>query len=71
MSYLVQSHNGEGLFNKFLSPDLDHLRGGSSHGFIPSCVKKIKSIRAIVFELRAQINEQPKDPNALPLHFAP
>ena len=41
MSYLVLPRNGEESLNKFLSadPDLDHLRGGSSHGYAPSCVK--------------------------------
>ena len=45
MSYLVPSRNGEESFNTFVSldpyPDSDHLRGGRSHGYTPSC-KKIR-----------------------------
>ena len=53
---VVLSPNGEESLelNKLLSPDPDHLRGGPSHGHNTSCVKKIKSIGAIVFELRVR-----------------
>ena len=44
MSYLVPSCNGEESFNKLWSPNQDpnpdHLRGGPSHGYTPSCVNK-------------------------------
>ena len=44
MSYLVLSRNGEESLNKFSipdpNPDLDHLIGGPSQGYTPSCVIK-------------------------------
>ena len=56
MACFVLSPNGEESLNKFLSPDPDphpdHLRGGPSHEYNNNGVKKIKSIEAIVFELR-------------------
>ena len=45
------------------------LREGSSHWYVPSC-KQIKSVEAIVFELRAWTDKQ-IDPNALPSHSPP
>ena len=71
-AYFVISRNGEESFN-FLSPDPDHLRRGPSHADITrpnntSCVTKIKSIGAIVFDLRADI-ETDRDRNALTLAF--
>ena len=44
-------------WNKCLSPDPDHLRGGPSHGYNTSCVKN-KSIGAIVFGLHVRSNGQ-------------
>ena len=41
-------------------PDLDNLRGEPSHGYNRSCVKTIRSIGAIVFELFAQTDKQTK-----------
>ena len=41
MSYLILSRNGEESFNKFWSPDPDHLRGGPIHGYTPSCVNNL------------------------------
>ena len=74
MSYLVLSRNGEESCDQFLNPDPDHLRGRPNHGYIPSCVnilcKQIKTIGAIVFELRARTDKQ-TDPNALPSHSSP
>ena len=66
MAYSVLSRNGEETFNKFTSPDpdQDNLRGGSSHGYIPSYVKQIKSIGAIVLKVNAY-------QNALPSHSPP
>ena len=48
----VLSRNSEESFNELLTPDPgpdpDHLRGRTSHGHIPSCVK-IRSIGGTVF----------------------
>ena len=55
---------------KVLSPDPDHLRGRSSHGHNTSCVNKIKSIGAIVFELRDRTDIR-TNPNALHSHSSP
>ena len=52
------SRNGEESFNKYLSPDPGHLRGGPSYGDNTSRVKKIKSIGAIVFQLRTRTDRQ-------------
>ena len=57
MSYLVPSLNGKESFNKFSSPDVHHLIGGPSHGYTPR-INKIKSIRAIVFELCPPTDKQ-------------
>ena len=60
--------------NTFLSTDPDHLIGGLSHVYAPSCVTKIKSIGAIIVELRAQMDKQTHrqtDPNALLSHSSP
>ena len=61
-AYFVLSPNNEEFLNKFLSPDPDpdpdHLRRGPSHEHNTSCVKKIKSIRAIVFEIRVRTERQ-------------
>ena len=58
IAYLVQSPNGEESLNKFSSPnpepDPDHLTRGPGHGYNTSSVKKIKSMGAIVFELRVR-----------------
>ena len=61
MAYFVLSPNGKESLNKLLSPDPDHLRG-EPRVYAFSC-KKIKSMGAIVFELRVQANIQTK-PNA-------
>ena len=41
MGYFVPCPNGEVSFNKFLSPDPDHLRGGPSHGYNTSCKNQL------------------------------
>ena len=40
MAYFVVSRNGEESFNKFLSPDPDHLRAGPRHRYNTYFVKK-------------------------------
>ena len=40
MAYFVLSRSAEEFLNTFLSPDLDDLRGGPSHGYNTSCLKK-------------------------------
>ena len=60
----------EESLNKFLSPDPDpnpdHLSGGPSHGYNTSCVKKIKSIVAIVFEFAlGQTDRQTNRPKCI------
>ena len=56
IAYFVPSPNGEDSLIISLSPEPDidpnHLRGGTSHMHIPSGVTKIKSIEALLFELR-------------------
>ena len=78
MAHFVLSPNGEESLNQFLSPDPDphpdHLRGGPSHGHNTNGVTKIKSIGAIVFELRIRKDVQTyiqTDTNALPSHSSP
>ena len=74
MAYFVQPPNSEESFNKFLSPDPDHPKGGPSHGYNTSCVKKTKSIGAIVFELRVRTDKHTDrqiDPNASPSQSSP
>ena len=66
MAYFLLSRNGEESFNKFLSPDPDHFRGGPSYGDNISCVK-IMSIGAIVTDPDIHIDRQ-TDTNALPSH---
>ena len=62
MASFVLSLNGEEFFNQLSSPDLypdpDHVRGGLSHRYNTTRVKKIKSIAAIVFELCARTDIQ-------------
>ena len=49
MAYFDLFPNGEESLSKFLSPDLDpdadDLRGGPSHMYITSCVKKSSQLK--------------------------
>ena len=50
--------NNPKLLSLVPDPNPDHLRGGPGHGYTTSCVKKNKSIGAIVFEVRARTDKQ-------------
>ena len=73
MAYSVQSRNGQESFNKLLPPDpdpnLEPLREGLCRWGNFSFVKKIKSIGAIVFKLRAWIDIHTNSPKCITLAF--
>ena len=72
MAYFLLPPNGEESFNTFLcpdpDPDPDHLRGGPSHGYNTSCVKKSSQSERQFLSYASGQRYRQRDPNALPLH---